>query len=64
MAAVIPLAFAIRYLAGYDGTPAYFVGGLLTAAIVTFALRPNIKRVLAGEERVVGPAAKKKKNNQ
>ena len=38
--------------------PAYFAGGLITAAIVTFALRPNIKRVLAGEERVVGPAAK------
>ncbi|MFN2137154.1 MAG: glycerol-3-phosphate acyltransferase [Candidatus Promineifilaceae bacterium] len=64
VAAVIPVAFGIRYFAGYDQTPAYFVGGLLTAAIVTFSLRPNIKRILAGEERVVGPAAKRKENDQ
>lgn len=60
VAAVIPIAFAIRYFAGYDSSPAYFAGGLITAAIVTFALRPNIRRVLAGEERVVGPAAKRR----
>jgi len=65
VAYVIPIAFGIRYFAGYDATPAYFAGGLITAAIVTFALRPNIKRVIAGEERIVGPAAKKReqKNN-
>ena len=65
VAYVIPIAFGIRYFAGYDPTPAYFAGGLITAAIVTFALRPNIKRVIAGEERVVGPAAKRReqKNN-
>ncbi len=63
IAFIIPVAFGFRYFAGYDASPAYFVGGLLTAAIVTFSLRPNIKRVLAGEERVVGPAAKRKKKN-
>lgn len=60
VAAVIPVAFGIRYFAGYDNNPAYFVGGLITAAIVTFALRPNIKRIIAGEERLVGPAAKRR----
>lgn len=60
VAAVIPIAFGIRYFTGLDPTLAYFVGGLLTLAIVTFALRPNIKRILAGEERVVGPAAKRR----
>jgi glycerol-3-phosphate acyltransferase PlsY len=60
VAAIIPIAFGARYFTGYDASPAYFVGGLLTLAIVTFALRPNIKRILAGEERVVGPAAKRK----
>ena len=65
VAAVIPVAFGIRYFAGYDASPAYFVAGLITAAIVTFALRPNIKRIIAGEERLVGPAAKRReqKNN-
>jgi glycerol-3-phosphate acyltransferase PlsY len=64
VAAAIPLAFGIRYFASYDSTPAYFVGGLLTAAIVTFALRPNIRRIIAGEERVVGPAAKRRDKNK
>lgn len=62
VAAVIPIAFGIRYFAGYEATPAYFAAGLLTAAVVTWSLRPNIKRLLAGEERVVGPAAKRKKS--
>jgi acyl phosphate:glycerol-3-phosphate acyltransferase len=60
VAATIPITFGIRYFTGLDTTLAYFIGGLLTLAIVTFALRPNIKRILAGEERVVGPAAKRR----
>jgi hypothetical protein len=40
------------------------VGGLITAAIVTWSLRPNIKRILAGEERLVGPAAKRKEKRE
>jgi glycerol-3-phosphate acyltransferase PlsY len=64
VAAVIPVAFGIRYAAGYDSTPAYLAGGVITAAIVTFALRPNIRRILAGEERVVGPAARRRDKNK
>jgi len=60
VAFIIPVAFAVRYFGGYDPTAAYFVSGLLTALIVTYALLPNIKRIIAGEERLVGPAAKRK----
>lgn len=59
MAAVIPLVFGIRYALGIDPTPAYLVGGLITMAVVFWALRPNIKRLLEGNERVVGPRAKR-----
>lgn len=62
MALVIPLVFAVRYLSGLDPTPAYMVGGIATALAVTWALRPNIKRLLNGTERVVGPRAKRMKN--
>ncbi len=61
MAAVIPISFAVLYLAGvhpYNSTSAYIIGGLITAAIITWALRPNIKRLLRGEERLVGPRAR------
>jgi glycerol-3-phosphate acyltransferase PlsY len=64
VAAVIPIAFGIRYFAGYDATPAYFIGGLVTAALVTWSLRPNIQRIIAGEERLVGPAAKRRGNKE
>ena len=64
VAAVIPVAFGIRYFLGIDASPAFFVGGLLTAALVTWSLRPNIKRVLAGEERLVGPAASRREQKQ
>jgi len=57
---LIPIIFAVRYFSGADPTAAYMVGGLITAAIVAWALRPNIKRIIAGEERLVGPAAKRK----
>lgn len=60
VAAVIPITFAIRYISGADTTIAYTAGSLITAAIVTWSLRPNIKRILAGEERLVGPRAKRK----
>lgn len=62
MGAVIPAAFIILYMAGaptYANTVAYMVGGLATLAVVTWALRPNIKRLLEGNERVVGPRAKR-----
>ena len=61
MGVIIPIVFAVRYFAGIDPTAAYLIGGIVAAAVVTWALRPNIKRLLAGEERVVGPQANKKK---
>jgi len=63
VAALIPIIFAISYLA--DGlSAAYMVGGLITAAIVAWALRPNIKRIIAGEERLVGPATKRREKRE
>ncbi|MDX1662268.1 MAG: glycerol-3-phosphate acyltransferase [Candidatus Promineifilaceae bacterium] len=60
MAAMIPVVFAILYFLGIISSPAYIVGGILTALVVTWALRPNIRRILAGNERVVGPAARRR----
>ncbi len=59
MALLIPLVFGIRYVMGLDPTPAYLVGGILTALAVGWALRPNFKRIVAGNERIVGPRAKR-----
>lgn len=62
MSAAIPIAFLVLYVAGvqpYDSTLAYIVGGVVAAIIVAWSLRPNIRRLLAGEERVVGPRAKR-----
>lgn len=59
MAAIIPIVFAVRYFLGFDPTPAYMVGGIVAALAVTWSLRPNIKRLLNGTERVVGPRAKR-----
>ena len=58
MAAVIPVTFFILYatgVPGYSHTIAYMVGGMASAAVVVWALRPNIKRLLDGEEPLVGP---------
>jgi glycerol-3-phosphate acyltransferase PlsY len=50
------------------GTPiAYAVFGLMTLALIMWALRPNIKRLLEGREHLVGwraRAAKKRQNVQ
>lgn len=64
MSAAIPIAFLILYLAGvepFDSTLAYIIGGIVAAAIITWSLRPNIKRLLQGKERIVGPRAKRLK---
>ncbi len=64
MSAVIPIFFGILYLAGvepYDSTLAYIVGGTVAAAIIAWSLRPNIRRLLRGEERIVGPRAKRRR---
>ncbi|MCA9972600.1 MAG: glycerol-3-phosphate acyltransferase [Anaerolineales bacterium] len=62
MALIIPIGFAALYfggVAGYDHTAAYLLCGIASALVVTWALRPNIKRLLEGQERVVGPRAKR-----
>ena len=67
MAAVIPLSFLSLYLAGvdpYNHTFAYVIGGFLSASVVAWALRPNIKRLLEGKERIVGPRARRLRKQQ
>jgi glycerol-3-phosphate acyltransferase PlsY len=64
MAAIIPAAFIVLYFIGapgFDGTLAYIIGGFVAAAIILWSLRPNIKRLMSGTERVVGPRAKRMK---
>jgi len=63
MAIAVPLSFLVLYFAGvepYDATTAYIVGGVAAGAIIAWSLRPNIKRLLEGNERHVGPRAKSK----
>jgi glycerol-3-phosphate acyltransferase PlsY len=62
MSLIIPLTFAVRLFLGEDGTVAYLVGGIATLLIILYALRPNIKRIFDGTERLVGPRAKKKRH--
>ncbi len=57
-ALLIPILFV---LAAYFGMPwVYVVYGIATFCVVTWSLRPNIKRLLNGEERMVGPRAKRR----
>lgn len=47
------------------GTPwEYAVFGLLAEVLIVWALRPNIKRLIAGNERLVGIRAKKKREDR
>ena len=64
VAIIIAAVFAVRYFMDIDPTPAYMIGGIITAAAVAWALRPNFKRILAGNERVVGPRAKRMEQKQ
>jgi glycerol-3-phosphate acyltransferase PlsY len=59
MAGVLIVVFGFRYFAGIDPSIAYLIGSLAAGAVITFALRPNIRRVLDGTERRVGPAARR-----
>ncbi|HDN05141.1 MAG TPA: glycerol-3-phosphate acyltransferase [Chloroflexi bacterium] len=53
------LIFLIRYLV-YDQPWQYILTGLLSEILILWALRPNIKRLLAGTERLVGFRSQKK----
>ncbi|MCA9937401.1 MAG: glycerol-3-phosphate acyltransferase [Anaerolineales bacterium] len=59
MAVIIPVVFGVRYATGVDSTAAYLVAGIASLLVVLWALRPNIKRLLDGTERIVGPRAKR-----
>lgn len=60
MAAVSIIIFAARYAIGIDTTLAYLIGSIAAGLVVTWALRPNIRRVMNGTERLVGRRAKKR----
>jgi glycerol-3-phosphate acyltransferase PlsY len=64
MGLIIAVIFGILYALGEVSSIAYAVGGLVTFLIVVWALRPNIKRILNGTERLVGPRAKRKARQQ
>jgi acyl phosphate:glycerol-3-phosphate acyltransferase len=60
MALIITAIFAVR--AWLLGQPWQFViYGLIAEALLVWTLRPNIKRLIEGKERVVGLRARKKK---
>jgi len=63
VAAAVPLSFTLLYFFGPEEYHelAYPLAGLATATIIAWSLRPNIKRLLQGTERVVGPRARKMK---
>jgi len=53
------IVFAVRAYMGY-GPWAYVLYGVLAEIILMWALRPNLKRLINGTERLVGPRAKKR----
>lgn len=61
MAFIIPIAFIILKVTGIVDYIhiAHIIGGFVTGGIVLWALRPNIKRLMEGNERIVGPRAKR-----
>ena len=54
--------FAIRAAMGL-GPWEYIAYGILVEVLVIWALRPNIRRLLQGEERIVGLRAMRSRNN-
>lgn len=60
-ALVVVITFAIRAI--FASQPwEYVIYGLMTSVLVTWALRPNIQRLMSGTERRVGLLAKKQKS--
>lgn len=53
-AAVIVLTFLVRAVLGLDPHWWYFAYSLFSSALVVWELRPNIKRLREGTERVIG----------
>jgi len=57
IAGLVPILFAMRALVA-KAPWEYAVYGILAGTLVVWALRPNIARLKAGTERLVGPRAK------
>lgn len=57
IAGLVPILFAVRALVT-KAPWEYAVYGILAGTLVVWALRPNIARLKAGTERLVGPRAK------
>jgi glycerol-3-phosphate acyltransferase PlsY len=62
-ALIAAIIFAIRAAAGSSPWP-YVIYGLAAELVLMWALRPNIRRLLNGTERVVGWRAKRMKNKE
>ncbi len=63
IAAVIIAVFALRAMLGHG--PVEYIGyGIGAMALVAYALRPNIDRLLKGTETRVGPLARRNKMQQ
>lgn len=58
IAALVIITFVVRAALGADPTWWYAVYSILAAAVVLWALRPNIERLRHGTERKVGPRAR------
>lgn len=57
IAGLVPVLFAVRALVG-KAPWEYAVYGIAAGTLVVWALRPNIARLKAGTERLVGPRAR------
>jgi glycerol-3-phosphate acyltransferase PlsY len=53
------VVFAVRAYLGY-GPWVFVLYGVLAELILLWALRPNLKRLINGTERLVGPRAKRR----
>jgi len=62
MALISIIIFSIRAVLGYSPWQ-YILYGLLSEILLLWALRPNIKRLLEGNERLVGRRARNKNKN-
>jgi glycerol-3-phosphate acyltransferase PlsY len=56
------IIFTIRAVFGFSPWQ-YIVYGVIAELLLIWALRPNIKRLIEGNERIVGLRARKKSNN-
>jgi glycerol-3-phosphate acyltransferase PlsY len=64
VAVLLPLQLGALWIIGVLESPAYAVGAVITGLTVVWALRPNIRRLIEGNERVVGPAARRREKSR